>query len=71
MKTADTVGPEHAMFGTDIDGVGRFGAMEYLADLRKVADLLRERGMDDTALRAICFDNHARCLKAAMDARQG
>jgi len=31
--------------------------------------LLRERGVDDETLRAICFENYARCLKAAMDAR--
>jgi membrane dipeptidase len=70
MRMADAVGPEHVMFGTDLDGVGRFGVMDELADLRKVADLLARRGVDDRTLRAVCFDNYARCLRAAMEARQ-
>ena len=70
MRMADAIGPEHVMFGTDIDGVGRFGVMDRLGDLRKVADLLRTRGVDDKTLRAICFDNYARCLRTAMEARQ-
>ena len=65
----DALGPEHVMFGTDIDGMASFAAMEDLMDLRKVADVLQERGVDDKTLRAICFDNYARCLKAAMQAR--
>ena len=69
MRMVDLVGPRHVMFGTDLDGVGNSGALNGLADLRKVVDLLRERGVDDETLRAICFENYARCLKAAMDAR--
>ena len=70
MRMADAIGPEHVMFGTDLDGVGKFGVMYGLDDLRQVADLLRERGVDDRTLRGICFDNYARCLRAAMEARQ-
>jgi len=70
MRMVDAIGPEHVMFGTDLDGVGRFGVMDGLGDLRKVAELLRERGVDDKTLRAICFDNYARCLRTAMQARQ-
>jgi len=70
MRMADAIGPEHVMFGTDIDGMGKYGVMDQLGDLRKVADLLRERGVNDRTLRAICFDNYARCLRAAMEARK-
>lgn len=70
MRMADAIGPEHVMFGTDLDGLGQYAAMEKLEDLRKVADLLRGRGIDDRTLRAICFDNYARCLRAAMEARK-
>jgi len=70
MRMVDAIGPEHVMFGTDLDGVGKFGVMDQLGDLRKVADLLRERGVDEKTLRAVCFDNYARCLRAAMQARQ-
>jgi membrane dipeptidase len=70
MRMVDLVGPKHVMFGTDLDGVGKYGALDGLADLRKVVDVLRERRVDDDTLRAVCFGNYARCLKAAMDARK-
>ena len=70
MRMVDLVGPKHVMFGTDLDGVGKFGALDGLGDLRKVVDALRGRGIDDDTLRAICFGNYARCLTAAMDARK-
>jgi len=63
------LGPEHVMFGTDMDGLQTHAALKRLPDLRKVADLLREFGTDDNTVRAICFDNYARCLKSAMQAR--
>jgi membrane dipeptidase len=68
MRMVDAIGPEHVMFGTDLDGVGTGGVMSELGDLRKVADLLSERGVDDKTLKAICFDNYARCLRTAMEA---
>ena len=70
MRMVDAIGPEHVMFGTDLDGVGTFGVMDRLGDLRSVADLLRQRGVDDKTLQAICFGNYARCLRTAMEARQ-
>ncbi len=71
MRMVDAIGPEHVMFGTDIEGISKKGTtMDGLGDLRKVADLLRERGVDDKTLRGICFENYARCLRAAMEARQ-
>jgi membrane dipeptidase len=66
MRMADAIGPEHVMFGTDLDGVGKYGVMDELGDLRQVADVLRKRGVDEKTLRAVCFDNYARCLRAAM-----
>jgi membrane dipeptidase len=70
MRMVDAIGPEHVMFGTDLEGMAQYAVMEKLDDLRKVADLLRTRGIDDKTLRAICFDNYARCLRAAMEARK-
>jgi membrane dipeptidase len=69
MRMVDLVGAEHVMFGTDTDGMGPYAAIEQLIDLRRVADELQQRGMDDKSLRAVCFGNYARCLKAAMVAR--
>jgi len=71
LRMVDALGPEHVMFGTDIEGMGPYAVMDELHDLRNVADLLRERGVDDKTLRAICFDNYARCLKGAMQGRSG
>lgn len=71
MRMVDAIGAEHVMFGTDTDGVGTGGVMDRLGDLRSVADLLGRRGVDDKTLRAICFGNYARCLRTAMEARQG
>ncbi|HLX24288.1 MAG TPA: membrane dipeptidase [Usitatibacter sp.] len=71
MRMADVIGPEHVMFGTDMDGVGKFGVMDSLGDLRSVADLLKKRGVDDTTLRSICFGNYARCLRTAIEGRKG
>jgi membrane dipeptidase len=70
MRMADAIGPEHVMFGTDLDGVGSAAALDNLRDMRKVADALSEHGADDNTLKAICFDNYARCLKAATQGRQ-
>jgi len=71
LHMVDALGPEHVMFGTDLEGMGPYAVMDELQDLRKVADLLQERGVDDKTLRAICFDNYARCLQGAMLARSG
>ncbi len=71
MRMVDAIGPEHVMFGTDLDGVGKgAGMLDDLGDLRKVADALLKRGMDEKTLKAVCFENYARCLRAAMAARQ-
>ena len=70
LRMVDAIGPDHVMFGTDMNGVGPYGTMSELNDLREVAELLGRRGIDDKTLRAICFENYARCLQAAMSARQ-
>ena len=69
LRMASKLGPEHVMFGTDMDGLQTHAALKRLLDLRKVTDLLRGLGTDDKIVRAICFDNYARCLKSAMQAR--
>jgi membrane dipeptidase len=70
LRMVDALGPAHVMFGTDLDGVGRNGVMDGLGDLRKVADLLLRRGVDEAMLKAVCFENYARCLRAAMEAKR-
>ena len=71
LRMVDAIGAEHVMFGTDIDGLGTLGVMSRPADLRAVADLLQARGVDEKTLRALCFENYARCLRAAIEAGRG
>ncbi len=71
LRAAELVGPSHVMIGTDTDGLGPGGraSVESPADLRTVVDALLARGTDEGTVRAICFGNYARCLRAAMAAR--
>lgn len=67
LRMADLIGPEHVMFGTDLDGLGS-GALIYdFGDMRKVVEILSKRGMEEKVVRGICAENYARCLKAAMN----
>lgn len=65
----NVLGPDHVMFGTDTGGVGANALIERPSDLRRVVDDLLARGVPPSTVRAVCFDNYARCLKAAMAAR--
>lgn len=68
LRAADQVGTAHVMIGTDTDGFSAKEAQSVAepADLRRVVDALLERNIDESVVRAICFGNYARCLKAAM-----
>jgi microsomal dipeptidase-like Zn-dependent dipeptidase len=57
------------MFGSDEDGLPNGAVIEQLGDLRKVVDILAQRGVDEKTLRAVAFENYARCLKHALSAR--
>lgn len=69
MRMVDLLGPEHVMFGTDEDGLPNGAVIEQLGDLRKVVDILAQRGVNEQTLRAVAFENYHRCLKTAMRAR--
>ena len=62
----DTLDPEHVMFGTDEDGLPEGSVIEELAHIRQVVDILIKRGVGESTIRAVAFDNHARCLRMAM-----
>jgi membrane dipeptidase len=66
LRMADLIGPEHVMFGTDVDGLGSGALIEDFADMRKVVEILLKRGVEEKVLRGICIENYARCLKGAM-----
>jgi len=71
MRMVDAIGPEHVMFGTDMDGVGPYGVMGQLGDLRALRTCCRSAASTTRRLRAICFGNYARCLRTAMEGRKG
>jgi membrane dipeptidase len=67
LRMADLIGPEHVMFGTDVDGLGTGALIEDFGDMRKVVEILSKRGVEEKVLRGICIENYARCLKGAMN----
>ncbi len=69
LRMADLIGPQHVMFGTDVDGLGSGALIEDFVDMRKVVDILLARGVEEKVVRAICIENYARCLKTAMQQR--
>ena len=62
----DLLGTDHVMFGTDEDGLPQGAVIDKLAHLREVVEILAKRGMDEKTLKAVAYENYARCLKAAM-----
>ena len=69
LRMADLIGPEHVMFGTDVDGLGSGALIDDFADMRKVVEILSKRGIEEQVLSGICIGNYARCLKRAMKER--
>lgn len=69
IRMINLLGPEHVMFGSDEDGLPSGAVIEQLGDLRKVVDILAKRGLDEKTLRAVAFENYARCLRRALNAK--
>jgi membrane dipeptidase len=65
-KMVKELGADHVCFGTDIEGVGPNGVVNYYRELRLVANLLSDSGLSDTEIQKVCIGNYARVLKAAM-----
>lgn len=66
IRMIELLGADHVMFGSDEDGLPQGAVIEQLIDLRKVVDLLAKRGIDEKTLRAVAFENYARCLRTSM-----
>jgi len=69
-RMINLVGADHVMFGSDQDGLPQGAVINQLSDLRKVVEALGKKGIDEKVLRAVAFENYARCLKSAMQARK-
>ena len=70
IRMVNLIGAEHVMFGSDQDGLPQGAVINQLSDLRKVVESLSTKGLDEKTIRAIAFENYARCLKTAMQNRR-
>jgi membrane dipeptidase len=66
IRMIDVLGPEHVMFGTDIDGLPAGAVISDFGDLRAVVVGLQKRGLDEKTIRAVSYANYERCLNRAM-----
>ncbi len=65
-RLADTIGPDHVAFGTDIEGMGPNWTVNDYGHLRKVVDHLYEMKVDPSVIERLAYKNYARVLKAAL-----
>lgn len=69
IRMVNLLGADHVMFGSDEDGLPQGSVINQLSDLRKVVEALAKKGLDEKIIRAVAFENYARCLKTAMQGR--
>jgi membrane dipeptidase len=69
IRMVNLVGADHVMFGSDQDGLPQGSVINQLADLRKVVEALSKKGVEEKVIRAVAFENYARCLKTAIQNR--
>jgi membrane dipeptidase len=66
VRMCDLVGPEHVVFGTDMEGVWPNRMMNDYGDLRDVVDNLLQRGLAQSLLQGVFIGNYTRLVQAAM-----
>jgi len=69
LRMINLIGADHVMFGSDQDGLAGGAVINRLYDLRFVVDTLIKKGLNEKTIRAVAFENYARCLKTAMTNR--
>ena len=70
IRMVNLIGADHVMFGSDQDGLPSGAVINQLSDLRKVVEALSKKGVEEKVIRAVAFENYARCLKTAMLGRR-
>jgi membrane dipeptidase len=70
IRMVNLIGADHVMFGSDQDGLPQGAVINQLSDLRKVVEALSKKGIEEKVIRAVAFENYARCLKTAMQGRR-
>ena len=48
LELVEWLGEDHVAFGTDMNGLGPFSVLSSYADLKRVIDHWRQRGVNDT-----------------------
>jgi membrane dipeptidase len=66
IELVEWLGDDHVAFGTDLNGLGPFGALSGYGDLRRVVDHWQRQGVNEMRIRKLAIGNYARVLKAAM-----
>jgi len=66
MELAEWLGEDHVAFGTDINGLGPYGAFSGFGDLRRVVGHWQRQGVGEARIRKLAIGNYARVLKAAL-----
>jgi membrane dipeptidase len=67
LELSEWLGENHVAFGSDLNGLGRFGMLQGYADVRRVIDLWRSRGVAEDRIRKLAIGNYARVLKIAVE----
>ena len=70
IRMVNLIGADHVMFGSDQDGLPQGAVINQLSDLRKVVEALSKKGVEEKVIRAVAFENYARCLRNAMQGRR-
>jgi membrane dipeptidase len=67
VELTEWLGEDHAAFGTDLNGLGRFGMLQGYADVRRVLDHWKSQGMAEERIRKLAIGNYAGVLKMALE----
>ena len=70
VNMVNLLGADHVMFGSDQDGLPQGSVINQLSDLRKVVEALGKKGVEEKVIRAVAFENYARCIKTALSNRK-
>jgi membrane dipeptidase len=71
VELTEWLGEDHVAFGTDLNGLGRFGMLQGYADVRRVVDHWKSGDMAEDRLRKLAIGNYARVLKTALERDRG
>ena len=69
LEMVDWLGEDHVAFGTDINGIGPFGAFSGFIELKQVAEQLRKLKTPEGRIVKLAIGNYARVLKSALEKR--